>query len=231
MTIHHSICAHNRLRNPRTTAGGATPPELDFRNNVVYDWKEFASHTGSEAVHLNLVNSYYKPGPSTGIEDAAAREAIFTFMSAGPHRLYAAGNVPEGDDARSRDNWAAVRFARKGNPATGVRATAPLPTPKVTTQTAAEAFDAVLADAGTTLPARDAVGLRIVTDIRRGTGINYETDIPEPGRWQLYRSLPAPADSDADGIPDYWRQRFSLPPNSAVRAAAGGYANIEAYVK
>ena len=81
------------------------------------------------------------------------------------------------------------------------------------------------------MPARDAVGLRIVTDIRRGTGINYETDIPEPGRWQLYRSWPAPADSDADGIPDYWRQRFSLPPNSAVRAAAGGYANIEAYVK
>src|SRR5205807_10025885 len=48
-TMHHTLYAHNRLRNPRTTGGGVPPPILDFYNNVVYDFSEYASHTGSEA--------------------------------------------------------------------------------------------------------------------------------------------------------------------------------------
>jgi hypothetical protein len=240
MSIHHSIYAHNRLRNPRTTGGGSAPPELDFRNNVIYDWKEFASHTGSEAVHLNLVNNYYKEGPSTGVENDESKGVIFTFMSEGPHRLYAAGNIMEGYESRTRDNWEAIRFSRPGKPGAkkkvdvaAARASAPLPTPPVTTQTAAEALDAVLADAGATLPARDAIDLRIVNDVRNRTGavINFESDIPAVGRWQQYRSLAAPADSDGDGIPDYWQHQFSLPEGSAQLDTDGdGYTNIEEYL-
>jgi hypothetical protein len=240
MSIHHSIYAHNRLRNPRTTGGGSAPPELDFRNNVIYDWKEFASHTGSEAVHLNLVNNYYKEGPSTGIENDESKGVIFTFMSEGPHQLYAAGNIMEGYESRTRDNWEAIRFSRPGKPGpkkkvdvAAARASAPLPTPPVTTQTAAEALDAVLADAGATLPARDAIDLRIVNDVRNRTGavINFENDIPAAGRWQQYRSLAAPADSDGDGIPDYWQRQFSLPEGSAQLDTDGdGYTNIEEYL-
>jgi hypothetical protein len=74
--------------------------------------------------------------------------------------------------------------------------------------------------------------LRIVRDVRRGTGavINFETDVAEPGRWQVYHSLPAPADSDGDGIPDYWARQFGLGAGSALTIGAGGYANIEHYL-
>jgi pectate lyase len=65
MTIHHTLYAHNRLRNARTTGGGNPAPDLDFRNNVIYDAREYTTHTGNEPVHLNLVNNYYKDGPST----------------------------------------------------------------------------------------------------------------------------------------------------------------------
>jgi len=116
-----------------------------------------------------------------------------------------------------------------------VRAARPFATPPVTTQTAEEALETVLESAGAILPARDAIDLRIVTDVRHGTGavINFESDVPEPGRWQVYHSLPAPADHDGDGIPDYWEQQFGLDPGSpadAMRIAAGGYANLEHYL-
>ena len=52
-----------------------------------------------------------------------------------------------------------------------------------------------------------------------------------PGRWQTYHSLPAPADSDGDGIPDYWEEQFGLSKNSATQDSDGdGYTNIEEYL-
>ncbi len=235
MAIHHTLYAHNRLRNARTTGGADPPPNLDFRNNVIYDWKEYATHTGSQPVNLNLVNNYYREGPSTGIEDAANRGFIFTFMKDAPYKLFASGNTFDGYPAATRDNWSAVRIARPDRPhqydLKSLRSDQPFPTPPVSTQTAQEALESVLADAGATLPARDAIDLRIVRDVRNRTGavINFETDIPDPGRWQTYYSLPAPADSDADGIPDYWQAQFGLAKNSALQKDPDGYLNIEDY--
>jgi hypothetical protein len=223
MTIHHTLYAHNRLRNARTTGGADPPPNLDFRNNVIYDWNEYATHTGSQAVHLNLVNNYYREGPST-----SDRGIIFTFVKAEPYRLFAAGNFVDGYPDRTRDNWLAIHAQFPGD----YRSNAAFPTPPVTTNSAGTAYEVVLAEAGATLPARDAVDLRIVNDVRNRTGaiINYETDIPEPGRWQTYHSLPKPVDSDNDGIPDYWAKQFNLAANSALQDADGdGYLNIEEY--
>ena len=239
MTIHHTLYAHNRLRNARTTGGSDVPPNLDFRNNVIYDWKEYATHTGSQAVHLNLVNNYYREGPSTGIEDATARGVIFTFMKDEPYKLFASGNAVDGYPERTRDNWQAIRISRPDRPhrygLAEFRSEQAFVTPPVTTQSAADAFETVLADAGATLPARDAVDLRIVKDVRNRTGavINYENDIAGPGRWQTYHSLAPPVDSDGDGIPDYWEEQFGLDKNSAKDSMAvsrgDGYANIEKY--
>jgi hypothetical protein len=239
MTIHHTLYAHNRLRNARTTGGGDPPPNLDFRNNVIYDWKEYATHTGSEPVHLNLVNNYYREGPSTGIEDASARGVIFTFMKDVPYKLFAAGNVVDGYADGSGDNWQAIRVSRTDRPRqyglAAMRSEQAFPAAAVTTQSAEAALETVLANAGATLPARDAVDLRIVNDVRNRTGavINFETDIEEHGRWQVYHSLPAPADSDGDGIPDYWEEQFGLDAHSGKDAMADadgdGYVNVEKY--
>ena len=235
MTIHHTLYAHNRLRNARSTGGGDPPPNLDFRNNVIYDWKEYASHTGSQPVHLNLVNNFYREGPSTGIEDPALRGAIFTFMKDQPYKLFASGNTLDGYGEQTRDNWQAIRISRPDRPhrydLEAMRSDRPFSTPSVSTQTAEQAYEAVLSSAGATLPARDAIDLRIVNDVRNRTGavINFETDIAESGRWQTYRSLPAPIDSDGDGIPDYWEDQFGLDKNAALHKNSDGYLYIEDY--
>lgn len=101
-------------------------------------------------------------------------------------------------------------------------------------QTAQDAYNAVLDDAGATLPARDAVDLRITRAVREGTGriIEKETDLPERNRWPDYRSLPPPGDADADGMPDFWETQFGFNPrdaSDAMQITAGGHANIEHY--
>ena len=239
MTIHHTLYAHNRLRSARTTGGGDPPPNLDFRNNVIYDWKEYATHTGSQPVNINVVNNYYREGPSTGIENPESRGVIFTFMKDVPYKLFASGNFVDGYPDRTRDNWQAVRILKPDRPhqyeLPMLRSGQPFATPPVTTQTAEAAYEAVLNDAGATLPARDAIDRRIVNDVRNRTGavINFETDISEPGRWQTYYSLPAPPDSDGDGIPDYWEDQFGLDKHSAgdamIDSDGDGYVNIEEY--
>lgn len=240
MTIHHTLYAHNRLRNARTTAGGRIPPVLDFRNNVIYDAKEATSHTGSEAVHANWVANYIKDGPSTGIEDYPdeVRHTVFAFHSGAEHKIYLEGNYIFGNPQRTADNWLAVAFGRRGRTLArkdAVRAVQLFETPFVTTQTATDAYETVLEEAGATLPSRDVVDWRVVRDVREGTGavINTEKDIPEAGRVLLNRSLPLLPDADGDGIPDYWELQFELNPKDPSDAMADpdgdGYANIEEY--
>lgn len=235
-TMHHMLYAHNRLRNPRTTGGAMPPAVLTFCNSVVYDWSEYASHTGSEIVHLNWLHNYYQPGPSTPPE---LRGQMFEFHGDPGARLYADGNFIAGSPAATRENRQAVAYGSKlKNLSAGEKeamiVSQPFDGPVAGGQSAEEAFETVLAEAGATLPARDAVDLRLIEDVRHGTGrvIEKETDLPPGQRWPDYRSLPAPADRDGDGLPDFWEEQFGLDPRDpadSAKIAAGGYANIEHY--
>lgn len=232
-TFHHNVYAHNRLRNPRTTGSEAPHALLEFCNNVVYNASEHFSHTGHEPVYLNWVNNYYKYGPST---PAPLRGTMFEFEHSRESRMWAVGNLIFGFPDASQDNWKAVRFGKKLTPQDEgvIRVNQAFSSPPLTRQSAEEAYETVLADAGATLPARDAVDLRIVRSVRDGTGrvIDKETDLPPAQRWQTYHSLPAPTDRDADGIPDYWEEQFGLDadnPKDSLGRTAGGYANIEHY--
>ena len=51
-----------------------------------------------------------------------------------------------------------------------LRAAEPFPAPPVTSEPAREAYERVLREAGDTLPVRDSVDLRILREVRDGTG-------------------------------------------------------------
>lgn len=235
-TMHHTLYAHNRLRNPRTMGGTDVPAVLTFYNNAVYDWSEYPTHTGSERVHLQWLGNYYKPGPST---PADIRGSAFQFHGDPMARVFAQGNVIEGSDAATKNNALAVGWNSKFNKVGEAERKAMIVTTPFTElpaalQSAEDALGAIIADAGAILPARDAVDLRIMHSVREGTGkiIEKETDLPEGQRWPDYRALPAPADSDHDGIPDFWETQFGLNPHDAgdsAKISAGGFANIEHY--
>ncbi len=235
-TMHHLLYAHNRLRNPRTVGGADVPPVLTFYNNVVYDWSEYPTHTGSERVHLQWLNNFYKPGPSTPAE---IRRSAFQFHGDPLARVFPRGNIIDGDPQATAENRLAVGYyePKYKKVAAADRAAMIVDQPwtelPVNLQSAAEAYETVLAEAGATLPARDAVDARIVHAVRTGTGrvIEKETDFPADQRWPDYRSLPPLPDADHDGLPDFWEKQFGLDPRAAGDSAqlARGYANIEHY--
>jgi hypothetical protein len=236
-TVHHTLYAHNRLRNPRSTGGAEPPPVLTFYNNVVYDWSEYPSHTGSEWVLLNWLNNTYRAGPSTPPGIAGH---MFEFHGDPRARIYAAGNRIVSSPEATQENRLGVFFGvhlRKLNAAEKKAMIVDEPFGAVSPppQDAEQGYKVVLREAGATLPSRDSVDLRIVESVRRGTGgvIEHETDLPKEERWPEYRSLPSPADSDGDGLPDFWEKQFGLDPADAsdsAKLAAGGYANIEHYL-
>jgi len=102
----------------------------------------------------------------------------------------------------------------------------------VQTQSAEEAFEVVLEKAGATLPKRDSVDKRIVSDVRNGTGkiINNENEV---GDWSVYASGQSLVDTSSDGIPDDWKKIHGLSVSDANVGNArngDGYTELEVYL-
>ncbi len=217
-TWHHNLFAHMLSRVPRW---GDITVECDFRNNVIYDWGHTCGY--GDIRTLNYVNNYLRPGRST-----TQRPPYFIIdpKVALPASLYLDGNVMLGNADVSGDNWKGVKGDRR------LQASSPFPAPPVRTQSAQEAFERVLQNAGANLPERDAVDARIVSDARNGTGkiINNENEV---GGWPDYKSSNPPVCSANDGIPDQWKQAHGLSltdPNVANAINAEGYTELEVYL-
>ena len=53
------------------------------------------------------------------------------------------------------------------------------------------------------------------------------------GGWPVLQSLPAPVDTDSDGMPDAWETTMKLDPkiaNANGKDLSSGYDNIEVYI-
>jgi hypothetical protein len=133
LSSHHNLIASNSFRNPRFGGcGNLTESIVDFRNNVVYNF--VTSAYGGEGGVYNFVYNYYKRGPSSKSGH---------FLSPYPHpvlgygRWHIAGNVMEGNQAMTEDNWRGVDRQVS-------RSDEPFPTAQVTTQPAEGAYRLVL---------------------------------------------------------------------------------------
>jgi hypothetical protein len=159
--------------------------------------------------------------------------------------MYAAGNFVAGFPLISADNWkGGIDFAPDGEATERtLRVDRPFVVAPVTTQSADAAYELVLAQAGASL-VRDAVDRRVIHEIRTGTakfGATYKgggkgiiDSQKDVGGWPELRSLPAPVDTDHDGMPDAWESAHGLDPgdpsDGARETASGGYTNLELYL-
>ena len=236
---HHNILAHHSSRNPRAS-GNVDSGLMDYRNNVIYNWG-FNSAYGGELWPRNWINNYYKSGPAT---DDKVRGRIF--LQKDPRgKMFAAGNFVAGFPAISADNWnGGINFAPDGEATEKtLRVDRPFVVALVTTQSAEVAYGLVLAQAGASR-VRDAVDRRVVEEIRTGTatfGASYKgggkgiiDSQKDVGGWPELRSLPAPVDTDHDGVPDVWELAHGLNPRDPAdgpRATTpGGYTHLERYL-
>jgi hypothetical protein len=133
---------------------------------------------------------------------------------------------------------------KSGNLADTVKSkvTTPFDLPALPTETALQAFNTVLAYAGCSLPNRDTLDQRIVNDVKNRVGriIDVQGGYPHGtaydqtvNAWPALNSLPAPTDTDHDGMPDDWETQNGLNPNNAAdrnNIGTDGYTMLEVYI-
>jgi hypothetical protein len=151
--------------------------------------------------------------------------------------LHFADNLLDGD-ANGSFEATKTDFDMVAQPATELAER--LDAPEITTDTALEAFDRVLAGVGATLPERDEVDALAVTHARNQTGvlITTEADLALEGITNDgYGTLApgdAPADTDRDGMPDEWESDHALDPanpaDGASDANGDGFTNLEEWL-
>lgn len=158
-SIHHNLFALNDQRNPMIKAGC-----FDFRNNVVYGWGTSATYLRSDSGENtlgNIVNNYYKESSGT----SNSTKEIYAQKDSDVLMFYLSGNV----GPNSSTQWNMVQYAAGTNEGL-VRVDTPFEAETVTTVSAADAYTDVLANAGCTLPSRDAIDTAIVAHVTAGDG-------------------------------------------------------------
>ncbi|MEP6676770.1 MAG: T9SS type A sorting domain-containing protein [Ferruginibacter sp.] len=251
-TYHHNLFAHVKGRAPRfdgiRNVGADTG---DFRNNVVYDWASYNTN-GGEGGTYNVVNNYYKYGPST--PNSSSSGVNIRSMLINPYKqtapvipygkYYLTGNYCDNSVTVTNDNWLGAAM-NSGTFADTVSAkvTVPFAAIPINMELATDAYTSVLARGGCSLPNRDTLDQRIMNDVRNRTGklIDVQGGYPHGtpyattvDAWPALANGTAQTDSDHDGMPDNWENARGLnPANAADRnnySSTSGYNNLENYI-
>ena len=250
-TYHHNLLTNNLKRSCRFN--GARNNDnvvyLDYINNVVYNYEggsngcyggecnsKIDTFNGFNAAHeVNFIHNYYKPTANTKKErfffqSDYARDGATSWT---PSQWYVAGNIMEGSEAITEDNWQGVKVVTYTKEQIRVDT---LIRPRLNYynwisedsvqgrydfdalayavgayETAQEAFETVLDTVGA-FP-RDHVELRLVEEARNGT-LTYTGSKENKQGWidspmdaegfYDYTVVEALADTDRDGMPDEW---------------------------
>lgn len=248
-SFHHNLLAHHDSRNPRFDhdyVNTSCIGPIDFVNNVVYNWGGNSAYGGEGSSkggggrHINFVNNYFKPGPST--KSSVNTRLVDPWTSCSnctdncggsvvAPKIYLTGNTMTSSADVTADNWLG---STKSKSVAGVstRWTDGL-TALQNEQTAEAAYNTVLEKAGCSL-CRDAIDTRILNDVKNGTGslINTQSQV---GGWPELQKAALPVDTDYDGIPDEWETQFGLNPADPMDARATtlvtGFTNLEVYMR
>ncbi|MEJ6980911.1 pectate lyase [Pedobacter sp. P351] len=242
LSAHHNLFAHCNSRTPRFDGiRNSSSENVDFRNNVIYNWGSNNVYAG-EGGNYNIVNNYYRFGPSTNknVLNRIANPYKTDKIPFG--KFYINGNYVDGSPGVSKDNWGGV-IMEKGTKEDAEKAKLmqAFPSESIAIQSAAEAYENVLQYSGASFK-RDTLDQRIIKDVKSRTGrfIDVQGGFPHGteyaktvNAWPSLKSGPAPIDTDKDGMPDKWEKlrHLNLSKNdSSGYSLSKEYTNIEVYL-
>ena len=267
-TYHHNLLAHHDSRNPRLDHDYVSTLKgpVSLVNNVIYNWGDNSTYGGESAndnneyKKYNIVNNYYKPGPATAAgkvrfidpwtkacDNCTKKTGSTTIV---PGHFYMDGNVMDGYDGLTGDNWTGTTAAAAviANIKSDAKFSYAEKATSLSLQKATDAYTAVMGYAGASFK-RDQVDTRIARETKNGnytyTGSNGSTNgfidtQADVGGWPAYAAtddeVAKVKDTDGDGIPDAVEDAFGLDKASAADGAAktldknGRYTNLEMYL-
>lgn len=222
ISMHHNLYAHNNDRNPKTKG------QIDFVNNIIYNWGGYPYVAGGESGtkgYGNVVGNYF----IAGLNSANPQYAVVRGNE--NYSLYLHNNRIDSNKngvLDGTDTGAGMMEQERPSVLVPERFNYPL----VHTQEPEAAYDYVLDYSGASL-VRDAVDKRIVNNVRNQTGaiIGHEDDV---GGFPVLNPGTAPVDTDRDGMPDEWELAHGLDPNDPEDrngdSNGNGYTNLEDYL-
>ena len=262
--IAHNTSRTPRLCGSRYT-GKPENEKTEIVNNVFYNWGPTNGGYAGEGGSFNFINNYYKPGPSTATKKGIVNRIFSPNADDGKNAnaagtwgvFHLSGNRFDTGCANltneektlcenvNNNNW--VGLHPNGTPSGSIQADTPFDISyngsRVNTMTAESAYAAVLASAGASRK-RDAVDERIVNEVRTGTAACGNKGIidtqDQAGGWPEYKAtedeLARTADSDGDGIPDWFEEKAGMARSNKADGNArtldknGRYTNLEMYL-
>jgi hypothetical protein len=252
VSFHHNLYAHNASRQARFGTYNGETLTADFRNNVIYNWRDRASYTGGsseaeqEFTDVNYVGNYLIAGPGT----TGSATRAFSVDKNVDSRVYQSGNFIDSDKALNPGGvpngsdlgWAAIQLSTPVTDQTLTQMATPFATAPVTTETAASAYGQVVDHVGNWWWNRDAIDSRVINNVKTNTG--PPIGAAAPNATELANLLGTPMtthspgwDSDNDGMPNAWELAHGLNPNSPGATPDwkldfdnDGYINLLEYV-
>jgi hypothetical protein len=262
-TFHHNLWACNGGRNPSVGMYG----DFTFVDNVIFNWVHRTVDGGDQRSYFSIINNYFKPGPATPKDQPIAWRLLKPESERNKNvvdnfgKAYVNGNIVEGNAKVTKDNWDGgvqpdVKAEALETALAGIRTNAPFAHAPLKIQSAKQAYEYDLANAGATLPKRDVVDQRVVETVRTGkvvakagpdaaadfSHVGYSqqvideilahiskgiiTNPSQAGGYPEYQGKPY-KDSDGDGMPDDWEKAHGLNPNDP--SDASGDLNGDGY--
>lgn len=259
-SYHHNLLAHHDSRNPRFDHDFVSKMKgpVHCYNNVFYNWGGNSAYGGESGPgqkprQINIVNNYYKPGPASSHRTRIVNPTTKCSncnksdqYDIVPGQFYVDGNIMDGSTEVTENNSSGVEPDDKALKDKVISPSYQGGHPGM--QTAQKAFETVLATAGASL-SRDSVDERIVRETREGSwsckGSNGSSNglidtQSDAGGWPSYNASDGQkalvADTDGDGMPDWFEDKFGLAKGDAADGNAmtidikGRYTNIEMYL-
>ena len=252
ITLFRNLYTDNKTRNPKVKGLN------QFVNNVVYNWGSGAAYNmggdSSGQSETTIEDNYFIVGPVDNWQNVRQEDNSIKVekvpMSPTPpflggnadFRAYYKGNYYDNDKDGSLNgfeltqaNWAEYC---KGEP---TFLSAPSDKhPAISHKTSeTEAYNWIVRNVGASLPVRDEVDQYLIDELtslgKKGTIIQNEQDVQQfsLGGVGTIQNGEKPLDSDNDGMPDEFEDKYGLDkndPSDAAKIANNGYTNIENYI-
>ncbi len=229
ISLHHNYIAHNYYRTPLIASPDDVDTVADMVNNISYNWKGGMSPYSGGAAKVNWIHNYMKQGASS---NSYSFEVSYHDQSPPAPMIFVEGNIGSTRLTQADPQWNVGDGWQNLLLSENYRTLTAWSAPAIsTTEMSHDYALQILKDVGATVPVRDSDDSRVVADFAASTGsiidnVSYPADFP------VFQNLPAPTDSDNDGMPDLWEISNSLNPLVADNnnIMSSGYTAIEEYI-